>query len=199
MAFSFGRQPQGFVPQNVEATLLDPRTKDLRGIPAGEHEECWALLTTRLIPFVARARAKEAPRAPRPLVPLKPGDDGYDSANEDDRDYAPWDKFNMTVAEQAAACVAEYRKHRADITKFPDGAAIEMSRCPLTWWKAVGNKYGFLRLLARAALAAPATSAPVERLFSECSLIMTKKRNRMSPANLSLLTCLNRSWHVAIE
>jgi hypothetical protein len=86
-----------------------------------------------------------------------------------------------------------------DITKFPDGPAIEMSRCPFAWWKAVGNKYGFLRLLARAALAAPATSAPVERLFSECSLITTKKRNRMSPDNLSLLTFLNCFWHVAIE
>ena len=101
----------------------------------------------------------------------------------------------FTACESLDSCP----EHRADITKFPDGAAIEMSRCPLTWWKAVGNKYGFLRLLARAALAAPATSAPVERLFSECSLIMTKKRNRMSPANLSLLTFLNRSWHVAIE
>jgi hypothetical protein len=39
----------------------------------------------------------------------------------------------------------------------------------------------------------------VTRLFSECSLIMTKKRNRISLANLSLLTFLNRSWHVAIE
>ena len=100
----------------------------------------------------------------------------------------------FTACESLDSCP----EHRTDITKFPDGAAIEMSRFPLTWWKAAGNKYGFLRLLARATLAAPATSAPVERWFSECSLIMTTKRNRMSPAKLSLLTFLNRSWHVAI-
>ena len=57
MAFGPGRQPKGFAPQDVEATLLDPRTKDLHGVPAGEHEECWALLTTRLIPFITAVRA----------------------------------------------------------------------------------------------------------------------------------------------
>jgi len=44
------------------------------------------------------------------------------------------------------------------------------------------------------ALATPATSAPVERGFSGCTLIATRNRNRMKAENVSLALFLNKAW-----
>jgi len=72
-----------------------------------------------------------------------------------------------------------------------------MDRCPLNWWR-VREKAGtfgpYLPMLARRALAAPASSAPVERVFSGCALIATKNRNRLKAENISLALFLNNAW-----
>ena len=61
------------------------------------------------------------------------------------------------------------------------------------------DNFGQMADLARVVLAAPATSAPVERVFSEASLIMTKKRMTMDPENLGLLLFLHNGWDLARE
>jgi hypothetical protein len=47
--------------------------------------------------------------------------------------------------------------------------------------------------MARDHLAIPATSAASERVFSNGSDIITKKRNRLSPPTIRYLLCL-RNW-----
>ena len=49
-------------------------------------------------------------------------------------------------------------------------------------------------MLARRALAAPVTSAPVESVFSGCAQICTRNRNRLSSKNISLALFLNKAW-----
>ena len=41
---------------------------------------------------------------------------------------------------------------------------------------------------------APATSAPVERVFSGCALIATRNRNRLKSEHISLALFLNNAW-----
>ena len=82
------------------------------------------------------------------------------------------------------------------------GGVIAMDRDPLRgcWMHhAQQDSSGQMADLARVVLAAPATSAPVERVFSEASLIMTKKRECLDPENLGLLLFLHSGWDLARE
>lgn len=65
---------------------------------------------------------------------------------------------------------------------------------PIIWWKNHCCEFPTLSLMARDFLAIPATSAPSERVFSTCGLIITKKRNRMAPELLDALVCLQQ-WN----
>lgn len=55
---------------------------------------------------------------------------------------------------------------------------------PVTFWKDQENVYPNLTLLAREIFAIPATSAPVERLFSQASIAISGRRIRLSGEQL---------------
>jgi len=55
---------------------------------------------------------------------------------------------------------------------------------PLEWWKVNESKFPRVAALAREYLAAPATSATVERLFSSVGLVKTDDRPRLKDSTL---------------
>jgi hypothetical protein len=61
------------------------------------------------------------------------------------------------------------------------------------YWSAKQYQYPIVAQVARDHLAIPATSAPSERVFSNGSDIITKKRNKLSPLTIRYLLCL-RNW-----
>jgi hypothetical protein len=63
----------------------------------------------------------------------------------------------------------------------------------LKYWCAKQYQYPVIARIARNHLAIPATSAASERVFSNGSDIITKKRNRLSPPTIRYLLCL-RNW-----
>ena len=78
-----------------------------------------------------------------------------------------------------------------------DSFTLPKARCSLKWWRAreKNGMFGpYIPKLARWALATPATSAPVERVFSRCALITTRNRNRLSADSISLTMFLKESW-----
>ena len=197
----------------VLAMLLDPRFRDMKGVPLGEHEECWALLEKYLTALIqeqqeeaqraaAGAAGGGAPAQVQGVQQLQPDDPAYDSSEEAKRpqkekeeDVKPWRRQGVTAGDAAAACVKAYRSWRG-------GGVIGIDRDPLRgcWMRhAEEDTFGQMADLARVVLAAPATSAPVERVFSEASLIMTKTRMTMDPENLGLLLFLHNVWDLARE
>ncbi|KFZ15665.1 hypothetical protein V501_02624 [Pseudogymnoascus sp. VKM F-4519 (FW-2642)] len=63
----------------------------------------------------------------------------------------------------------------------------------LKYWCAKQYQYPVIARIARDYLAIPATSAASERVFSNGSDIIIKKRNRLSPPTIRYLLCL-RNW-----
>lgn len=51
------RQPKGFTKNQVLATAVDPRTKNLYGVPEEEWEEVWDLVTTELVILMTEEHA----------------------------------------------------------------------------------------------------------------------------------------------
>ena len=65
---------------------------------------------------------------------------------------------------------------------------------PLDWWRTHANDFPTLAILAKKYLCIPATSAPVERLFSHAGLTITAKRNRLAEDVAAELIFLNANW-----
>lgn len=70
---------------------------------------------------------------------------------------------------------------------------------PLEWWKANHGDWPILSRLARQYLAVPGTSAPSERVHSEAGLVITDKRNRLSPHRAGNLVFLHENARFVVE
>lgn len=64
---------------------------------------------------------------------------------------------------------------------------------PLEYWRRNSFRFKILSKMARDFLAIPATSVPIESVFSKAADLVTKKRNRLSPDSIKEIMCLN-SW-----
>jgi len=65
---------------------------------------------------------------------------------------------------------------------------------PLDWWRLHESTFPTLAILAKKYLCIPATSAPVERLFSRAGLKIAEKRNRLNEDVAADLIFLNANW-----
>ena len=64
---------------------------------------------------------------------------------------------------------------------------------PLNFWKINERSYPRLSKVAKQHLNVPATSVPVERLFSSAGEILSKNHSSLPPKNANMLLCLH-SW-----
>ena len=64
---------------------------------------------------------------------------------------------------------------------------------PLIFWCTHANTLPLLASLAKKYLCVPATSVPVERLFTKAGGVVTKQRSRLTPENSNALISL-ASW-----
>ena len=60
--------------------------------------------------------------------------------------------------------------------RFKETPGIRSKDCPLDWWRDRKGKFPTISFLARQFLAAQATSAPTERIFSRASRIISQLR-----------------------
>ena len=84
----------------------------------------------------------------------------------------------------------EVRKY---ITHATYTNAIKLEDNPLAWWKQHGHLFPTLSRLARRYLATPATSCPVERLFSVAGQVDASRRANLSSDNLTLLVFMHEA------
>ena len=71
--------------------------------------------------------------------------------------------------------------------------------CPLDWWRDRKEKFPTIAFLERQFLAAQATSAPTERIFSRASRIISQLRTRLDPtiASQTHFVAENIDWFYA--
>lgn len=122
--------------------------------------------------------AKESDDMPAGAFPAAPGP-GMDAALDLD--------VGLDHAVDVAAEIAKYlRKDRASLRPDQPG--------PLQLWWDMRKECPALAIVAMHYLCIPASSAAVERLFSQTGLLKTKLRNRMKPETLRKLIFTRRNW-----
>ncbi|KAL0236114.1 hypothetical protein GEMRC1_002696 [Eukaryota sp. GEM-RC1] len=82
---------------------------------------------------------------------------------------------------------------RDEMERYQEVVPIDMTACPLSWWKNHKSEFVVLASLARDFLAIPATSVPCERVFSLAGNIKNKKRSRLGDDSFTSLTLL-KDW-----
>lgn len=85
------------------------------------------------------------------------------------------------------------RSWRCETDEYLTGGRAPKDQNDLEYWKMHSNAYSSLSRMARDYLAIQATSAPVERLFSQASLKIKKQRSHLNDDSSKYLLCLN-SW-----
>ena len=71
-----------------------------------------------------------------------------------------------------------------------------MDENPPLWWTKHAATFPFLSQVVRRYLAMPATSAPVERLFSVAGQVVVATRSRLHPETVTLLVFLHEALPV---
>ena len=78
-----------------------------------------------------------------------------------------------------------------EINRYLESQRADSDCDILEWWKNHSKVYPVLSRMARDILCVQATSTPVERLFSEAALTVTKNRCSLSDKNIQALICVN--------
>lgn len=80
-----------------------------------------------------------------------------------------------------------------EVTEYLREDKITFNQNPFEWWTSKKGKYPILAKIARIYLAAPATSTPSERLFSDAGNVLSEKRTRMDSELFKRIIFLKRN------
>lgn len=87
----------------------------------------------------------------------------------------------------------QLRQASDEVTEYLREDKITFSHNPFEWWVSKKSKYPILTKIARIYLAAPATSTPSERLFSDAGNLLSEKRTRMDSELFKRIMFLKRN------
>lgn len=156
------------------STALDVRFKSLKCMEKQKREDVWHLIE-RLMADVSVNENDEPVTKKLKSSALPTNMFELDSESESDSELPPANsKLNLELTLYRGVPVED-----------------DSSADPLLFWKVNANAYPTLAMLAKQYLAIPATSVPVERLFSTAGELISKKRNSLTPENAHMLLSLS--------
>lgn len=180
--------------QALFATYLDPRLMLNMNINDFDNFT-WAKL---YLQNLGEGHEREVPNDNAPVAKRR-------RLNDDTADRIRQLSFNKSLIERELIeyenCVDDLYDSLKIAKEKGDEAAITsiMKQLnPVYFWPMTGCKIGNGRILERLAariMSGSATSSNVERLFSNCGLICTSLRNKLSVKMLNRLVCLNKWLH----
>jgi hypothetical protein len=155
------------------ATLLDPRTKLMLSIPTAVQDLFRKTLTSSY-----NNLKRELNTGPITINEKKP-------------------TIAVSLCQSAFGRPSSHNTRATDeLKQYMLEPIIELSECPLQWWKTNESKFPTLRHLARKFLGIPASSASSERMWSISGLLVTTHRNRMKSDNITHLMFIKQNSKV---
>jgi len=191
-----GGRRAGISVELLLATALDPRMKNLLGVPTDSKQLIWAELKKRAITLGRRAIARSSEQPKNTETSRTQATTGVNKTSfaawfereieTHDENISDTDDMRETqMSDDEAlekAVVMEIKKYRCQETRLDmyeeDGTTY---RNPLSWWGEKEKDYPNLSRVALRQLCIPASSAPSERLFSIAGITIANDRSRMLP------------------
>ena len=181
---------------SIIASLVDPNTKG-NGILKECHADAYELLRKEMIPDITAALSKTFDHVSNvPVVPLAAAPnvkasvlDAMCEETYTEVNYATALRHDTLAA--AIEHVANQAIHEWMAFKRLDP---NLKTNPLLWWKENCLTYPYVAMVAKKVLCIPATAASSERMFSDASETISKKRNRLDPDIAGDLMVLNDCW-----
>ena len=150
------------------ATVLDIRFKSLKCLPKNKREPTWSLLRN-----LAQEELVEPTKKSRRMQSKFNCE--LSSSDSDDAD-------SVAAADPVLMEINMYRSLPCE---------SDMSADPLNFWKVNHCTYPCLSKVARQCLGIPASSVPVERVFSIAGEIISKRRSCLSADTANMLLSLH--------
>ena len=173
----------------IIAAALDPRTKDLTGIPLQEIPKIWDWIRICLITEYREEHPNTAILVP-PVIVVPPVVD--DPGNNI---FEGLQLITEPTIPLTSISIEELITNEVDkFSACPSTKLCDQKDDPLKWWKDNAFMYPHLAVLARRFLCIPATSAPSERVFSTAGLTIAKDRASMLPDNANNLVFLHDNY-----
>jgi hypothetical protein len=201
---------------------IDPRTKNLGGIPIEEHSNLWDMVRKamkdvyfetyepNLRPVgeesTSNANAIEDDSGEFGIfAQLKHFDEYYDDLSTIPSSAvsafasSPASNVINSGTTEADIAVEEELLHYIRKVSRKDYYVVQTKEevvifDPLKWYQQNENRFPLLSKLARRFLCIPATSASSERVFSCAGNVVTSKRNRLNVENVEALVVLHKTW-----
>lgn len=86
-----------------------------------------------------------------------------------------------------------------ELTNYLSEPQINHNLEPCNWWREHENNYPTIAMLAKQILQIPASSASSKRIFSTDSNIITSKRSRLDPPDVSALIFLHHNGNITLK
>lgn len=105
-----------------------------------------------------------------------------------------WSLYKGLMEKNPDLCrtVSDNLNEEQEVEKYLNEPLLEPRINVLDYWKAE-LRFPRLKNLVPKYLSIPPSSVPSERLFSSSGLVCDKKRNRLNPIKVQMLTFLNRN------
>lgn len=160
-----------FIPEDyLVSTILDPRIKCMNEDDENEAEE------------ILRKKYEEysANYLPTPIESRSSSPTPIESTIYQPKLFAIFEQNQL-------------RRASDEVTEYLREDKITFNQNPFEWWASKKGKYPILAKIARTYLAAPATSTPSERLFSDAGNVLSEKRTRMDSELFKRIIFLKRN------
>lgn len=196
------------------AACLDPRTKDLRGIPDVDRHR----IIEEYLPKALEREVEVEGASYDFLCSASSTDALSDISYQPHLDHSNsgvmanfWDDFlpgncdddgeNMVALDDSPLSIMERIKAEIRLWKNEKVLPLQLGKkgihkapTPLEWWKERQHSMPIMSRLARKILCIPATSASSERMFSSAAMIATHKRCCLDSINVRDSVFLNTAW-----
>ena len=121
---------------------------------------------------------------------------GEDPSSSRSQAKNPRFSLESLVERHSEANVGVSAKSVAEVHAYLSTPASSVTNDILDFWRLNGKLWPNLMLVAQAVFSIPATSTPVERLFSSAGNIITAKRSAISPTLLDMLVFIHDNYDV---
>jgi hypothetical protein len=193
------KRQKGLQPCHFMSTALDPRTRDFFGIPVEEHNMLKTGVHTMLLQFHQKKGTVVSKVVPK-MPDIKKGDGSGQYLQELRAKRLKMEKTAVNVSSSPVATSNECESESSVLSRHLQielfsffNEPISSVDCSLLWWKHNQHRFPLLAEAARHWLCVPATSAPVERLFSIAGRVIEERRSRLDPSIVDDIVFLHES------